>query len=164
MTNILMVRAGQGMVTFKFRSNNGEFKSAKWRKLIKSCAGQLVTNAPYSPEEVASIMLLIADPGEGFLEETTSYAVNIYNRIPLSKRDSKGLRISPYEKVYRERPIRSDLMPFGCRGYALLNIHDKNRRGRSQHVIFMGRDFNTIGGARFYHPPSQHFGNSGHVT
>ena len=28
----------------------------------------------------------------------------------------------------------------------------------------MGRDFNTIGGTRFYHPPSQHFGNNGHVT
>ena len=103
--------------------------------------------------EMASVMLLNADLGEELWEEATNYAVNIYNRTPPSKPDSKGLRVSPYEKGYRERPILTDLIPFGCRGYTLLNVNDKNHRGRSQQVIYMGRDFNTIGGARFYHAP-----------
>ena len=30
--------------------------------------------------------------------------------------------------------------------------------------MYVRRDFNTIGGVRIYPPPSQHFGNSGHVT
>ena len=81
-------------------------------------------------------MLLNADLGEECLEEATNYTVNVYNRIPPSKPDSKGLRVSPYEKVYRERSILTNLMPFGCRGYALLNVRDKNHRGgRSQQVI-----------------------------
>ena len=80
---------------------------------------------------MASVMLLNTDLGEQFWEEATNYAVNIYNRIPCSKLDSKGLRVSPYEKVYRERPILSDLMPFGYRSYALLDANNKNHRGRS---------------------------------
>ena len=74
-----MFQAAHGMVTFKIQSDNGKFKSAKCRELIESCAGQLLTNAPYSPEtmaiierswrtieEMASVMPLNADLEEEF--------------------------------------------------------------------------------------------------
>ena len=72
--------------------------------------------------------------------------------VGISKPDSKGLRVSPYENVYRESPILSDLMPFGCHGYALLNVYGKNHRGGSLQVIYTRRDSNTTGGACFDHP------------
>ena len=160
------------MITFNFQTDNGEFKSAKCRGYIKSCTGQLITNAPYSPEtmaivekswrtidEMASVMLLTADLCEEFWEEAANYAVTIHLQlIPPFKPDPKDLRVSPYEKVC------CDLMPFGCRGCVLLNVYDKNHRWRSHQLIYMGRGVNSIGGDRFYHPPSQHFGNRGQVA
>ena len=71
--------------------------------------------------------------------------------------------MSPYEKLYRERPILSDLKPFECRGAAWIPVSDKNHRRRGQQVIYIGKDFNTRKGARFYHPPSVYLGTSGHT-
>ena len=63
----------------KFQTDNEGFKRPKYRESIESCAGKLITNAPYSPEtmaiierswrtigEMASFMLLNADLGKVF--------------------------------------------------------------------------------------------------
>ena len=61
------------------------------------------------------------------------------------------------------KPRLDDLRPFGCRGFALIPVKGNLHRSRSQQVMSMRKDFKTIGGARFYHPPTNSFGTSGHV-
>ena len=46
--------------------------------------------------------------------------------------------VSLYEILYRERPIFSNLMPFGCRGAAWILVSDKNYRGRGLFVRKLG--------------------------
>ena len=136
----------------------------------------LHTNAPYSPEtmsiiqrswrtigEMASVMLIHSGLAEPFWEEATLYSVDIYNRVLPAKANRAGIRMSPYEKLHGLKPMLNDLRPFGCRGFALIPVQGKSHKSRSQQVMWMRKEFKTIGGARFYHPPTKSYGTSGHV-
>ena len=124
-----MFRAAHGIVNFKFQTDNGEFKSAKCRESIESCAGKLITNASYSPEtmaiierswltigEMASVMDFNADLGEQFWKEATSYAVNIYNRIPPSNPDSRVYESHRMRRFIVSVPSLQILCLFGAAG------------------------------------------------
>ena len=92
---------------------------------------------------MSTTMLLNAELGEEFCEKARTYAVNIFNCIPSYKPKKKGKRMSSYEQLWRERPILSDLKPFGCRGAAWIPVSDGNHLGKGQYMIYMGKDFKT---------------------
>ena len=92
-------------------------------------------------------MLLHAGLGDELWVEATTYLVNIYNRIPPSKPDKKGGRLSQYEKLYNERPIFSDLKPLGCR----VSVSDKIYHERDYQVLYMSKDFNNRKRSLFYY-------------
>ena len=52
--------------------------------------------------------------------------------------------------MHGEVPSLNDFRAFSCRGYVLILVHGKAHKSR-------------LGGARFYHPPTNNFGTSGHV-
>ena len=90
------------------------------------------------------------------------YSVDIYNRVPPAKANRAGIRISPYKKLHGAKPILNELRPFACGGFALIPDQGKSHKSRSQQVMWMRTDFKTIGGARFYCPPTNSYGTSGH--
>ena len=61
------------------------------------------------------------------------------------------------------KPVLNELCPFACRGFALIPVQGKSHKSRSQQVMWMRKDLKTIGGARFYHPPTNSYRASGHV-
>ena len=100
---------------------------------------------------------------EHFWEEATLYAVDIYNRVPPVKAKRAGLRQSPFEKIHGETSLLDDFSPFGCRNYALIPVRGNAHKRCSEQVMHMRKEFGKIEGARFYHPPTNTFGTSGHV-
>ena len=100
---------------------------------------------------------------ENFWEEATLYAVDIYNRVTAAKPIKVGPRQRPFEKLYGEIPSLDELRPFGCMGFAFIPIRGKTHKKRSVQIMYMRKEFGKIGRARFYHPPSNAFGTSGHV-
>ena len=150
--------------------------SRKCRDLVAEKGGTLLTCAPYSPEtmpiielscraigDMTSKMLIHSGVAESFWEEATMYSVDIFNRIPPPRANRAGIRMSLYEKLHGVKPVMNELRPFGCRGSALIPVQGKSRKSRSQQVMRMRKDFKTIGGARFYHPPTNSYGTNGHV-
>ena len=100
---------------------------------------------------------------ENFWEEATLYTVDINNRVPPAKANRAGLCPSPSEKMHGEIPSLDDFVPFGCRGNALILVHGKAHKRRSEQVMYMRKEFGNVVGARFYHPPTNTFGTSGHL-
>ena len=95
---------------------------------------------------MTTVMLLHCGMAEHFWEEVTLYAVDIYNRVPPANPNLIGLRQSPFEKVHRETQALDDFRPFGCRGYALIPVHGKVHKRRSEQVMDMRKEFGKIGG------------------
>ena len=159
---------------FQFQTDNGEFASRKCRDIVAERGGILVTNAPFFSVtmfiierswriigEKASGMLIHRGVVESFWEEATLYSVDIYNRMPLTRANGAGIRMTSYEKLHGVKPILNKLRPFGCRGFACNPVQGKSHKSRSQQVMWTRKDFKTIGGARFYHPPTNSCGTSG---
>ena len=71
--------------------------------------------------------------------------------------------MSPYEKLHGVKPILNDLRPFACRRFSLIPVQGKSHKSRSQQVMWMIKDFKTIGGVRFSHPPTYSYETSIHV-
>ena len=88
--------------------------------------------------KMASAILLHARFGKELWEEAAAYAVNKYNRIPPPKPQARetGKHVSPYEKLYREYLILSDLKPFGCRGAVWIPDSDNSYRGRGASQLY----------------------------
>ena len=57
------------------------------------------------------------------------------------------------EELYGMIPSLDDFLSFGCRGYALISVHGKALKRRSEQVMYMRKGFGKIGRACFYHPP-----------
>ena len=109
------------------------------------------------------VMLLHCGLAENFFEEAILYAVDIYNRVLRAKFNKAGLWQSPFERLHGEIQSLNELRPFGCRGFAFIPIREKAHKKRSEQVMFMRKEFGKIGEARFYYPPTNTFGTSGHV-
>ena len=161
------MRAQHGLKTFQFQTDNDEFASRKCRDLVAEQGGILVANAPYSPEtmsivkrsrrtigEMTSVMLIHSGLAESFWEVATMYSVDIYNRVPPAKANMAGMQMSPYENLHGEKPILNDLHPFGCRGFALIPVQGKSPKFRSQKVMWMRKEFKTIGGRAILSSPN----------
>ena len=91
------------------------------------------------------------------------YAVDIYNQVPPAKANRAGLRQTPFEKMHGKITSLDYFYSFDFRAYALIPVHGKARKNRSEQVMYMRKAFGKIGGARFYHPPINTFGTTGHV-
>ena len=81
----------------------------------------------------------------------------------ISTTDYLPLEPTGNEEVHGVKPVLNELCPFACRGFALTPVQGKSHKSRSQQVMWIRKDFKTIGGARFYHPSTISFGTSGHV-
>ena len=104
--------------------------------------------------EVATVMLLHCGLDENLWEEATMYAVDIYNRVPPAKANKAGLRQSSFERLHGEIPSLNDFLPLGCREYASIPVHEKAHKSRSELVMYTRKAIGIIGGAGFYHPPT----------
>ena len=71
--------------------------------------------------------------------------MDIFNRVPPAKLNREGLRQSQFEKMHGEIPSLDDFRPFGYRGYALIPVHGKAHKRRSEHVMYIRKEFGKIG-------------------
>ena len=135
--NIPWMRAQHGLKGFKFQTDNGEFNSKACKDLVAASGGKLITNCPYSPETMS-----IIERSWRTIREMAS----VYNRVPPAKAKRAGLRQSPFDKMHGEIPSLDDFHPFGCWGYALIPVHGKAHKRRSEQGMYMRKEFGKVGG------------------